>query len=147
MSGVWFSAGTGFFSPQPRPHQIYLPPSLLSNGYRELFPRRVNRSEREADHSPPSSAEVNAWSYTSAPQYVFTAWCLIKYRVNFTINLCGYQYLAAVVSWGHFNTHCSVRCYMEICDRSSLQQRSVLKRIDLTMFTCWEIQNLLIPLS
>jgi hypothetical protein len=26
----------------------------------------------EADHSPPSSAEVkNAWSYTSTPQYVF----------------------------------------------------------------------------
>jgi hypothetical protein len=30
----------------------------------------------EADHSPPSSAEVkNAWSYTSTPQYVFMAWC------------------------------------------------------------------------
>jgi len=27
----------------------------------------VKRSERDADHSPPSSAEVkNAWSYTSA---------------------------------------------------------------------------------
>jgi hypothetical protein len=33
----------------------------------------VKRPEREADHSPPSSAEVkNAWSYTSTPQYVFT---------------------------------------------------------------------------
>jgi hypothetical protein len=29
---------------------------------------------READHSPPSSAEVkNAWSYTSTPQYAFMA--------------------------------------------------------------------------
>jgi hypothetical protein len=28
----------------------------------------VKRPEREADHSPPSSAEVkNAWSYTSTP--------------------------------------------------------------------------------
>jgi hypothetical protein len=29
----------------------------------------VKRPEREADHSPPSRAEVkNAWSYTSTPQ-------------------------------------------------------------------------------
>jgi hypothetical protein len=39
----------------------------------------VKRSEREADHSPPSIAEVkNAWSYTSTPQYAFMAWCSIK---------------------------------------------------------------------
>jgi hypothetical protein len=45
----------------------------------------VKRPEREADHSPPSSAEVkNTWSYTSTPQYVFMAWCLVKHRDNFT---------------------------------------------------------------
>jgi hypothetical protein len=34
---------------------------------------------READNSPPSVAEIkNVWSYTSTPQYVFTAWCLIR---------------------------------------------------------------------
>jgi hypothetical protein len=34
----------------------------------------------EADHSPPSSAEVNnAWSYTSTPQYAFMAWCYVMY--------------------------------------------------------------------
>jgi hypothetical protein len=39
---------------------------------------------REVDHSPPSSAEVkNAWSYTSTPQNVFMAWCLVKHRYNF----------------------------------------------------------------
>jgi hypothetical protein len=37
----------------------------------------VKRPGREADHSPPSSAEVkNAWSYTSILQYAFMAWCL-----------------------------------------------------------------------
>jgi hypothetical protein len=36
----------------------------------------------------PSSAEVkNAWSYTSTPQYVFMAWCLVKHRDNFTFTL------------------------------------------------------------
>jgi len=34
---------------------------------------------READHLPPSSAKVvNAWSYTSTPQYTFMAWYSIK---------------------------------------------------------------------
>jgi hypothetical protein len=45
----------------------------------------VKRPGREADHSPPSSAEVkNAWSYTSTPARVFTVWCLIKHRDIFT---------------------------------------------------------------
>jgi hypothetical protein len=39
----------------------------------------VKRPGREADHSPPSSAEVNnVWSYTSSPQYALTAWCSVK---------------------------------------------------------------------
>jgi hypothetical protein len=38
----------------------------------------VKRPGREADHSPPPSAEVkNVWSYTSTPQYVFMAWCSV----------------------------------------------------------------------
>jgi hypothetical protein len=45
---------------------------------------QVKRPGREADHSPPSSAEVkNALSYTSTSQYVFLAWCLVKHRENF----------------------------------------------------------------
>jgi hypothetical protein len=40
---------------------------------------------READHSPPSSADVkNAEICTSTPQYVFLEWCLVKHRDNFT---------------------------------------------------------------
>jgi len=37
----------------------------------------------EADHLPPSSAEVNAWIYTCTHPYVFMAWCLVKHRDNF----------------------------------------------------------------
>jgi len=41
---------------------------------------------READHSPPSSSEVNkAWSYTSTPPYVFMAWSLVQHRDNLTV--------------------------------------------------------------
>jgi hypothetical protein len=44
----------------------------------------VKRPWREADHSPPSSAEVKiTWSYTFIPKYVFMAWCLVKHRDNF----------------------------------------------------------------
>jgi hypothetical protein len=43
------------------------------------LPLGVKRQWREADHSPPSNAEVeNAWSYTSTPQYFFMAWCSVK---------------------------------------------------------------------
>jgi hypothetical protein len=46
----------------------------------------VKRLGREADHSPQSSTEVkNEWSYTSTPQYVFMAWCLVKQRDNFAL--------------------------------------------------------------
>jgi len=31
---------------------------------------------------------MNAWSYTSTPQYVFMVWCLVKNRDNFTFILC-----------------------------------------------------------
>jgi hypothetical protein len=34
------------------------PPRLLSNGYRGFFPRHIAWPGRDADHSPPSSAEV-----------------------------------------------------------------------------------------
>jgi hypothetical protein len=62
--------------------------SLLSDAYQGLFPLGVKRPGREADHSPPSSAEVkNAWSYTSTPQYVFMSWYLVEHRYNFTLPL------------------------------------------------------------
>jgi hypothetical protein len=53
----------------------------------------VKRLDREADHSPPSSAKVkNAWSYTSTPPYVFLVWCLVKHRDNnFTSTLLGFH--------------------------------------------------------
>jgi hypothetical protein len=39
----------------------------------------LKRSGREADHLPPSSAEVkNTWSYASTPQYAFLAWYSVK---------------------------------------------------------------------
>jgi hypothetical protein len=43
----------------------------------------VKRPGREADHSPPSSAEAkNAWSYTSTPQYVILAQYFIKKEIR-----------------------------------------------------------------
>jgi hypothetical protein len=55
----------------------------------------IQRQGREANHSPPSSAEVkNAWSYTSTPQYPFMASCLVKHRNNFifTLKISGHLY-------------------------------------------------------
>jgi hypothetical protein len=39
----------------------------------------VKQQGREADHSPPTSAEVKKmWIYTSTPPYAFIAECLVK---------------------------------------------------------------------
>jgi hypothetical protein len=58
------------------------------------FSLGLKRLGREADISPPYSAEVkNAWSYTSTPQYVFMAWCLVKHRDKFTFTFNSSQYL------------------------------------------------------
>jgi len=50
-----------------------------SQWYWRLFPLGVKCPGYEADHSLPSVAEVkNALNYTSTPQYIFMAWCLIS---------------------------------------------------------------------
>jgi hypothetical protein len=58
-----------------------IPPGVLSSG--------LKRPRCEADHSPPSSAEVkNAWSCTTTPQYVFTQRYLVKHRdLNFALHI------------------------------------------------------------
>jgi hypothetical protein len=85
---ISFVLGTGY---QTSPYLICLmyslskPPIQWVPGALSLG---VKRPGREPDHSSPSSAEVkNAWSYTSTPQYVFMAWCLVKHRGNFTFTL------------------------------------------------------------
>jgi hypothetical protein len=51
----------------PRPDRFWGTLSLLSKGYRRIYPG-VKRPVREGNYSPPSSDEVkNAWSYTSSP--------------------------------------------------------------------------------
>jgi hypothetical protein len=51
----------------------------------------------EADHSPISSAKVkNVWHYTSTPQYVFMAWCLVKHRDSF--NFTFYENISSIKS-------------------------------------------------
>jgi hypothetical protein len=72
--GVRVPVGAKIFSFPCRPDRFCGPPSLLSNGYRGLFPRGVRRTGREADHSPKTSAEMKkTWIYTSTPPYACIA--------------------------------------------------------------------------
>jgi hypothetical protein len=64
--------GSRIFSSPHRSHRLWGPPSFLYNGYWGLFPPGVKQQGREADHSPPASAEVKKkWIYTSTPPYAF----------------------------------------------------------------------------
>jgi hypothetical protein len=62
------------------------PVPFLFSGYWGLFPRGVKWPGHEADHLPPTSAELrNTWIYTSTPHT--SSWrstSLIKYRDSYT---------------------------------------------------------------
>jgi hypothetical protein len=62
------SSGTVLWSTRPPIQGV---PGALSSGEK--------RSGRDADDTPPASAEVKKmWVYTSTPPYVFMADCLIS---------------------------------------------------------------------
>jgi hypothetical protein len=50
--------GWEFFSSPPRPKRLCVPSSLLSNWVPGALSLGLKRPGREADHSPPTSAEV-----------------------------------------------------------------------------------------
>jgi hypothetical protein len=78
-------AGARFFSSPQRPDQLWCPPTLLSNWYCGLFPQGVKRPGREADHSPPSSADIkNGGAIPSLPMSSWHNVYLIKHKDNFT---------------------------------------------------------------
>jgi hypothetical protein len=72
MSRVQFSGLQDFFTSPRRPDRLWGPPSLLSNGYLGLPSTGVKRQGREADRSPPASAEVKNMGWMSrGPFLVF----------------------------------------------------------------------------
>jgi hypothetical protein len=54
-------------------------------GIEGSFPREIALG-READHSVPSNAEVDAWSYNFVPPINFLAWFRVKYKDNFALS-------------------------------------------------------------
>jgi hypothetical protein len=75
--------GWEFLFYPPRPHRLWGPSSLLSNGYWGLS-LEVKWLKHDPDYSPPSTAEVkNAWRYTSN-QIRLHDMVLVKHRDNFT---------------------------------------------------------------
>jgi hypothetical protein len=75
--GVRVPVESRIFSSSRRPDRLGVHPSYPV-GTGGSFPG-VKRPGREADHSPPASAEVKEmWIYTSIPPYAFMTYCLIS---------------------------------------------------------------------
>jgi hypothetical protein len=94
---VWVPVGSKIFSSPRRSDRLRGSPNKLSSWYLGLFPG-VKRQRREADHSPPTSAEVKKmWIYISTPPYTFmaSAW-LVKHRDNFTFYLYHIMILSCI---------------------------------------------------
>jgi hypothetical protein len=58
----------------------------------EAISRGLKQPGHEADYSPPPGAEVNVWSYTSTPLYVFMAWYFFKPQDNFNFTCIKWHY-------------------------------------------------------
>jgi len=68
-------------------------PVSYSMGTGGSFPG-VKRPGREADQSPPTSAEVkSAGNYTSTPQYVLMTWCLVQHSDFLLVMLLSRLYI------------------------------------------------------
>jgi hypothetical protein len=85
--GVLVSLGSRIFSSPYSPDRLWGPPSLISNGYQGALSPGVKWPGREADHSPPTCADVmKTWIYTATPHTSswHSAW-LVKHRANFIL--------------------------------------------------------------
>jgi hypothetical protein len=72
--GVWVPVGPRIFSSPRCPDRLWGPPNLLSNGNRGSLSSGVKHPGREADNSPPTSADVKKmWLYKFTPPYDFMA--------------------------------------------------------------------------
>jgi hypothetical protein len=83
--GVRVLVRSGTFASPFRTDRLW-GPHILSNAYKGLFPPRIKRQWREADHLHPISAEVKKmWIYTSTPHTPLwrSAW-LIKHSDKIT---------------------------------------------------------------
>jgi hypothetical protein len=74
----------------------------------------VERPGREANHSPPSSAEVKECvELYLHSQYVFMAWCLVKHRGNFNFTFPGWRLsLFPLACLGEFRDSSRERPYL-----------------------------------
>jgi len=65
--------------------QVWRPTSLPFNWLTGVLSAGVEQPGLEPDHLPPSTAMLNARSYTSTPVHAFMEQCLIKHKKRFII--------------------------------------------------------------
>jgi len=117
----------------------------------------VKRPGREANHSPPSSAEIkNACGYISTPQYTFKAWCSVKKSRGPSLLLLYFTLIMMVrpdlkpvfiTEWRitMFHTSSRLQCYHHLHWRNSQYPYRIQKRVLVSVVK--RSQNILLYLS
>lgn len=98
-----------FLSTPNRPDQLWCPPSLQGNKYRDSFPG-VERPGRDVDHLPPPSAKaMNEWSYTSALQICLNGVGRDNLYLQVTYGPPGHAFLPTRSPYKIINDSCGYR--------------------------------------
>jgi hypothetical protein len=80
--GSILGRGKRFFCPLQHPDQLWCPPDLLSNAYQGAVPTAVKRPGPQADHSPPSSAELFTALHWAQRQLYLQLYCALKFIIK-----------------------------------------------------------------
>jgi predicted membrane channel-forming protein YqfA (hemolysin III family) len=81
----------------------------------------------EVDHLPPSGPNIkNEWSYTSIPQYMFMAWCLVKHRTTLHLPFMFFTKIIGVAQVKEDEMCVAVTYFVQSCLKLYMLPLSVL---------------------
>jgi hypothetical protein len=70
------------------------------------------------------------WRYTSTPQYVFMAWCLVKHRDNFTFTFRSVSFYITTFDKVGYRSECSGYIQLPVNSRNKINRKLELNFVN-----------------